>query len=58
MVLIMCNFKQLGKYKVKDTNAYIEHLIDELLKLWVDITMYGICKPVGEKKFQFCGIIV
>jgi hypothetical protein len=58
MVLIMCNFKQLGKYQVKYMNVYIEPLIDELLKLWVDITMYDICKPIGEKKFQFRGILV
>ena len=31
---------QLGKYKVKDMNVYIEPLIDELLKLWDGITMY------------------
>jgi hypothetical protein len=58
MVAIMCNFKQLGKYQVKVMNVYIEPLIDELLKLWVDITMYDICKPIGEKKFQFRGILV
>jgi hypothetical protein len=49
----MCNFKQLGKYQVKDMNVYIEPLIDELLKLWAGITMYDICKPIGEKKFKF-----
>ena len=47
MVVIMCNFKQLGKYQVKDMNVYIEPLIDELLKLWSDITMYDIYKPIG-----------
>ena len=52
----MCNFKQLGKYQVKDMNVYIDPLIDELLKLWVVITMYDICKPIGEKKFKFRGI--
>jgi hypothetical protein len=54
----MCNFKQLGKYQVKDMNVYIEPLIDELLKLWVRITMYDICKPIGEKKFKFRGILL
>ena len=50
----MCNFKQiLAKYQVKDMNVYIEPLIDQLLKLWVGITMYDICKPIGEKKFNF-----
>jgi hypothetical protein len=38
MVVISCNFKQLGKYQVKDMNVYIEPLIDELLKLWEGIT--------------------
>jgi hypothetical protein len=49
----MCNFKQSGKYQVKDMNVYIESLMDELLKLWDGITMYDICKPIGEKKFKF-----
>jgi hypothetical protein len=54
----MCNFKQLGKYQVKDMNVYIEPLIDELLKLWAGIIMYDICKPIEEKKFKFCGILL
>jgi hypothetical protein len=54
----MCNFKQLGKYQVKDMNVYIEHLIDELLKLWSGITMYNICKPIREKKFKFRGTLL
>jgi hypothetical protein len=55
----MCNFKQiLGKYKVKYMNVYIEPLIDELLKLWAGITIYDICKPIGEKKFKFHGILL
>jgi hypothetical protein len=54
----MCNFKQLGKYQVKDMNVYIEPLIDEILKLWVGITMYDICKPIGKKKFKFRGILL
>ena len=58
VIVIMCNFKQLGKYHVKYMIVYIEPLIDELLKLWVDITMYDICKPIGEKKFKFRGILL
>jgi hypothetical protein len=58
MVVIMCNFKQLGKYQFKDMNVYIKPLIDEILKLWADITMYEIFKPIGEKKLQFHGILV
>ena len=54
----MCNLKQLGKYQVKYMNVYIEPLIDELLKLWADITMYGVCKPIRKKEFQFRGILV
>jgi hypothetical protein len=50
-------FNQLGKYQVKDMNVYIEPLIDDLLKLWVDITMYEISRPIGKKQFQFHGII-
>ena len=38
-------------------DVYIEPLIDELLKLWVGITMYDISRPIGQKKFQFHGII-
>jgi hypothetical protein len=58
MLVIMCNFKQLGKYQVKDMNVYIEPLIDELLNLWVGITMYDVCKPIRQKEFQFHGILV
>jgi hypothetical protein len=48
---------QLGKYQVKYMNVYIEPLVDELLKLWDDITMYDISRPIGKKRFQFHGII-
>jgi hypothetical protein len=48
---------QLGKYQVKDMNVYIEPLINELLKLWDDITMYDISRPIGKKRFQFHGIL-
>jgi hypothetical protein len=58
MIVIMCTFKQLGKYQVKDMNLYIKPLIDELLKLWDGITMYDICKPIGENKFKFRGILL
>jgi hypothetical protein len=58
VIVIMYNFKQLGKYQVKYMNVYIKPLIDELLKLWDDITMCEICKPIGEKKFKFHGILL
>ena len=48
---------QLGKYQVKYMNVYIEFLIDEILKLWDDITMYDISNPIGKKQFQFHGIL-
>ena len=48
---------QLGKYQVKDMNVYIDPLIDELLNLWVGITMYDISRPIGKKQFQFHGIL-
>jgi hypothetical protein len=38
-------------------NVYIEPLVNDLLKLWVDITMYKISRPIGEKQFEFHGIL-
>ena len=58
MVVIMCIFKQLGKYQVKDMSVYTKHLIDELLNLWVGITMYSVSRPIGKKEFQLCGVLV
>jgi hypothetical protein len=51
MVVIMCNFKKLGNFHVKAMNVYIEPLINKILTLWACITMYDICKPMGENKF-------
>ena len=48
---------QLGKYQIEDMNAYIEPLIDELLKLWVGITMHAISRPIEQKQFHFHGIL-
>ena len=42
---------QLGKYQVKDMSVYIEPLIYDLLKLWDDITMYDISRPIGKEQF-------
>ena len=58
MVVIMCNFKQLVKYQVKDMNVYIDPFINEILKWWVDITMHDLCKSIRDKEFQLCGILV
>jgi hypothetical protein len=49
----MCTFTQLGKYQFKYMNVYIEPLVDELVKLWVGITMYDISRPLGKRQFQF-----
>ena len=38
-------------------NVYIEPLINELLNLWAGITMYDISRPIGQKQFQFHGIL-
>ena len=58
MVVIMCNFREIGKYQVKYMNVYVEPLINKLLKLWDNITVYDICKPIRHMEFQFRGIIV
>jgi hypothetical protein len=42
---------------VKDMNVYIEPLVDELLKLWDVIIMYDISRPIGQRRFQFHGIL-
>jgi hypothetical protein len=52
IVYCICS-NQLGKYKVKDMNVYIEPLIEELLKLCNDITMYNVSRPIGKRQFQF-----
>ena len=49
---------QLGKYQVTDINVYIEPLIDELVVLWNGVTMYDICRPIGQRQFQFHAMIV
>ena len=51
-------FIQLGKYQVKDMNVYIEPLIDELWELWNGATMYDISRPISQRKFQFCAMLV
>ena len=48
---------QLGKYEVKYMNVYIERLIDELFKLWANVTMYDISRPIGQRGFQFHAIL-
>lgn len=54
-----CMFNQLGKYRVKDMNVYIEPLIDELAELWNDVTMYDISRPIAsEMEFEFHAMLV
>ena len=38
-------------------NVYIEPLVDEMLNLWDAITMYDISRPIGQRGFQFHGIL-
>ena len=38
-------------------NVYIGPSIDELLKLWDGMTMYEIARSMGQKQFQFYGIL-
>ena len=38
-------------------NVYIEPLVDEMLKLWDDITMYDTSRPIGKNQFQIHGIL-
>jgi hypothetical protein len=58
MVVILCSFKQLGKYQVIDMNVDIKPLINEILKLGDGITMYDICKPIGHKIVQCHGMLL
>ena len=46
IIYFICTLNQSGKFQVKDMNVYIEPLIDEILKLWNGISMYGIFIPI------------
>ena len=46
IIYFICTSNPLGKYQVKDMNAYIEPLIDEILNLWNDITMYDVSRSI------------
>ena len=39
-------------------NVYIETLINDLLKLWDEITMYDISRPIEHQQFQFHALLV
>ena len=61
MVVIIIYFicpNQSGKYQVKYMNVYFEPLIDELLKLRNDITMYDVSRPIQQRQFQFHAMLV
>ena len=55
MVVIVIYFicpNQSGKYQVKDMNVYIKPLIDELLKLWNNITMYDVSNQYDKENLN------
>ena len=61
MVVIIIYFicsNQSGKYQVKDMNVYIKPIIDDLLKLWNDISMYDVSRPIRKRQFQFHAMLV
>ena len=58
MIYFICTSNQSGEFQVKDMNVYIEPLIDELLKLWNGITMYGVSRPIQQRQFQFHAMVV
>ena len=61
MVVIIIYFicsNQWGECQVKDMNVYIEPLIDEMVNLRNDITMYAIYRTIRQRKFNFHPILV
>ena len=58
IIYFICTSIQSGKFQVKDINVYIEPIIDELLKLWNDISMYDVSRPIQQGKFQFHAMLV
>lgn len=56
--LIFLFIQLLGKYQVKDMKIYIEHVIDESLKLWNWVTMNDISRSIGQRRFQFHAMFV
>ena len=52
-------FNQLGKYQVKDMDVYREPIIDELLDLWKNVTMYDISRTTyAQREFEFHAMLV
>lgn len=50
VVIMYYMFNQLGKYQVKDMNVYVKPLIDELVDLWNDVTIYDIHRLVVAQR--------
>ena len=46
IIYFICTSNQLGKFQVKVMNVYIEPIIDELLNLWNDVTMYDVSRSI------------
>ena len=58
MIYFICTSNQSGKFQVKDMNVYIKPLIDELLKLWNDIIVYDVSRPMRQRQFQFHAMLI
>ena len=58
MICFICTSNQSSRSQVKDMNVYIEPLIDELLKLWICITMYDVSRPIQQRQFQFHAMVL
>ena len=58
IIYFICTSNQSGKFQVKDMNVYIEPLIDELLKLRNEITMYDVSRSIRQRQFQFHAMVV
>ena len=55
MVVIAIYFicsNQSSKYQVKYMNVYIEPIIDDILKLWNNISMYDVSRPILKKEIS------
>ena len=58
MIYFICTSNQSGNFQVKDMNVYIEPLIDKLFKLWNDISIYDVPRPIRQRQYQFHAMVV
>ena len=58
MIYFICTSNQSDKFQVKYMNVYIGPLIDELLNLRNDITIYDVSIPIRQRQFQFHEMVV